>query len=107
MLLGIDNSEVLDDLELAVARLGDVHVHAHVMLAGHHLCGAAGPLRDRRVIERPNDRIPLERAGLDDRGFKPRYIPVQALPAGNCASPGKRSPYARSSSSLKGSRALR
>src|SRR5438034_8553019 len=34
-LLRIDRSQALDDLETAAARLGDVHVHAHVVLAGH------------------------------------------------------------------------
>src|SRR5690349_2415129 len=32
--LRIDHAEILDDLELPVAGLGDVHVHANMMLAG-------------------------------------------------------------------------
>ena len=37
-LLGIDHAEILDDLELPVAGLGNVHVHANMVLAGHHFC---------------------------------------------------------------------
>src|SRR3954452_18644327 len=35
-LLRVDRAELLDDLELAVNRLGDVHVHPQVMLTGDH-----------------------------------------------------------------------
>jgi DNA-binding transcriptional ArsR family regulator len=34
---GIDVAEVLDHLERAVLGPGDVRIHAHVVLAGHHL----------------------------------------------------------------------
>src|SRR5205814_5179696 len=40
----IDEAEVLDDLEPAGLRLRDVHVHAQVVLPGHHLGGTARTL---------------------------------------------------------------
>jgi hypothetical protein len=44
--LRIDGAEALDDRETATARLGDVHVHAHVVLAGHDGRGPANSLDD-------------------------------------------------------------
>src|SRR3954471_25046630 len=50
--LRIDRAEALDDLETAASSLGDVHVHAHVVLAGHHLRRAAGAIGYLRMVER-------------------------------------------------------
>src|SRR5712671_1261528 len=36
LLLRINDAEVLDDLEAAVAGLGDIHVHANMVLTGNH-----------------------------------------------------------------------
>ena len=91
-LLRIDRAEALDDLEPAVARLGDVHVHAHVVLAGHHRRRAARALGDLRVVERRDHVVLLERARLG-RPRPPRAAargtgPSSALPPVNFASPG-------------------
>src|SRR6478736_5085556 len=64
--LRIHDPEVLDDLESAALRLGDVHVHPEVMLAGHHFSWAARPLRDLCVIQCFDDVVLLQRAGLFD-----------------------------------------
>jgi hypothetical protein len=49
--LRIHRPEALDDLEPAVTCLADVHAHPHVVLAGHHDRGPAGPLGDLRAIQ--------------------------------------------------------
>src|SRR5258708_1785178 len=51
-LVGIDRAEALDDLHAAVDHLGDVHVHANVVLPRHHLGGAARTFSDPGMIER-------------------------------------------------------
>src|SRR5262249_1127665 len=60
-LLRIDHAKILDDLELPVAGLGDVHVHASMMLAGHHLGQPAGTLGDLGVLKRLDDVVLIER----------------------------------------------
>src|SRR6476659_2514536 len=65
-LLGIDRAQLLDHLEVAVSDLGDVHVHAHVVLAGHHCRRPARPFADVRVVERGDDVGLLQRARLFD-----------------------------------------
>src|SRR5947209_6782423 len=57
--LGIDVAEVLDNLERAVLGPGDVHVHAHVVLAGHHLSGTSWTLWDAGVVESRDDVVLL------------------------------------------------
>src|SRR5271169_3418709 len=42
-LVRVDGPQVLDDLETAVLRLGDVHIHADVVLAGTISAGPPGP----------------------------------------------------------------
>ena len=77
-LLRIDGAEALDDLEMAVARLGDVHVHAHVVLAGHDGGGAPGALVDRRVIQ-SRDHVVLHERARFHHGSRPQAQPaVQA-----------------------------
>ena len=78
-------------LNAPCAGLGDVHVHPHVVLAGHHLGRTARALRDARVVERLDDVVGVERAGLVDGRLpelEARYVPVHALPAVNIALPG-------------------
>jgi len=79
--LRIHDPEVLDDLESAALRLGDVHVHPEVMLAGHHFSWAARPLRDLCVIQCFDDVVLLQRAGLFD-GSLPE--PRTAVHARSC-----------------------
>src|SRR6266852_2658934 len=62
--LWIDDAEVLDDLEMAVACTGDVHVHANVMLTRHHFGRAARSLGNLCVVERLDDIVLPERACL-------------------------------------------
>ncbi len=50
-LFRIDDPEVLCDLELAILRLGYVHVHSNMMLTGNHFSRAARPLRDFCVVQ--------------------------------------------------------
>ena len=77
-LLRVDGPEGLDDLEAAVARLADVHVHAHVVLAGHHRRGPARALGDPRVVERGDHVVLGERAGLRHGGGPEAQPAVQA-----------------------------
>src|SRR5262249_6340379 len=55
--LRIDHPEILGDLEMTIAGLADVHVHANMMLAGHHLGRPARALGDLGVFERGDDVI--------------------------------------------------
>src|SRR5476649_172769 len=73
-LLRIDDPQVLDDLEVAVSRLGDVHVHPNVVLAGHHLGRTVGSVGDRCVIERLYDIVLVECPCLGDGG-RPQLEP--------------------------------
>ena len=50
-LVGVDDPQALDDPDRAVADLGDVHVHPHVVLAGDHLRRAAGADGDLGVVQ--------------------------------------------------------
>ena len=43
-------------------RLGDVHVHANVVLAGHHFGRTARPFGDPGVVERLDDVVLPQRA---------------------------------------------
>ena len=76
--LRIHDPEVLDDLESAALRLGDVHVHPEVMLAGHHFSWAARPLRDLCVIQCFDDVVLLQRAGLFDGSLPEPQTAVHA-----------------------------
>ena len=49
-LLRIDDPQALDDLQITVARLGDVHVHSNMMLAGHHFRRTTRALGDLCVV---------------------------------------------------------
>jgi hypothetical protein len=60
-------TEILDHLERAVLGPGDVHVHAYVVLTGHHLGGTARTLRDAGVVEGRDDDVLLERSRLVHR----------------------------------------
>src|SRR3954470_7437962 len=81
-LLRIDRPEALDDLETAAARTGDVHVHAHVVLAWDHRGRAARALRDLRVIQGRDHVCLLERAGLlHGGGPKPQPAVEARAPA--------------------------
>ena len=68
-------AKVLDNLERTVLRSRDVHIHAHVVLAGHHLSGASRTLWDAGVVEGRDDVVLLERAGLIHRLIVTR-VPV-------------------------------
>jgi len=48
----IDGPEVFDDLELAAARLSNVHVQTQMMLTRRHDGRAGGTLGDSPMIER-------------------------------------------------------
>ena len=80
---------------LPVVRLGDVHVHPHVVLAGHHLGRTARALGDPRVVERLRSTSSCSSEPASStaasQSFRPRYMPEHALPAVNLALPGKRS----------------
>ena len=58
---------LFDDLEPAAARLRDVHVHAQVVLAGHHGRRPARAVGDLRVVEGGDHVVLAERAGLGHR----------------------------------------
>src|SRR3954451_1692570 len=60
LLVGVDGSQALDDLDRAVLDLADVHVHPNVVLARHHLRRASGPDRDLGVVEGGDDRLLVE-----------------------------------------------
>src|SRR5829696_503859 len=77
-LLRINSPQALDDLEGTVACPGDVHVHADVMLAGHHFRPAARPFGDPRVVERLDDGILLRGARLLHGSLPQPQSPVQA-----------------------------
>src|SRR6478736_4797900 len=66
-LLRIDPAEVSDDLERAALGTRDVHVHAHVVLTRHHLSRTTWRLHDLGVIQRRDDVVLVQRAGLGDR----------------------------------------
>lgn len=63
----IDNAQILNNLELTIPRLRDIHPVAQVMLARYHFRRTARCLFDVGVIERPDDGLLVERAGLLDR----------------------------------------
>src|SRR5438270_1584871 len=75
-LLRIDVAEVLHHFERPALGPCDVHVHAHVVLAGHHLGGAAGSLCDPGVIQSPDDVALVERAGLIDGCLPELQAPI-------------------------------
>src|SRR6202021_3408854 len=63
-LLRVNDSQAFDNPEMAVVGLGDVHVHANVMLTGHHFSGTTRPLGDLGVVKRLDHVVLLERASL-------------------------------------------
>src|SRR6202522_2737313 len=68
-LLRVNDSQAFDNPEMAVVGLGDIHVHANVMLTGHHFSGTARPLGDLGMVERLDHVVLLERAGLFHGGL--------------------------------------
>ena len=84
-LLGIDVPEALHDLEPSAPRLGDVHVHPHVVLAGSHLGRAARTFEDAGMIQRRDDPVLLQRARLVDR----RLPQLQATVEARAGTPGR------------------
>ena len=42
--------QALDNLEITVRRLGNVHVHSNVMLTGHHFSWTTRPRSDFCVV---------------------------------------------------------
>ena len=105
-LLRVDRTEVVDDLEAAGARLGDVHVQPEVVLTRHHRRRPARAFGDLRVVE-GGDHVVLPSvpasATAPAQSRSPRYRPEQALPPVNAASPGYSASYCSSSFRLKGS----
>ena len=77
-LVRVDGAEALDDLEAAVGDLGDVHVHANMMLAGHHLGRAARAFGDPGMVERRDDVVLPQRAGLFHGGLPELHAAVEA-----------------------------
>ena len=69
---------LFDDLETAVLCLGDVHVHADVVLAGNHFRRTARALGDPCVIERRDDVLLAQRAGLVHGRLPELHPPVEA-----------------------------
>src|ERR1700677_906964 len=67
--LWIDDAQAFINSEMAVVGLGDVHVHANVMLTGHHFSGTGRPLGDLGMVERLDHVVLLERAGLFHGGL--------------------------------------
>jgi hypothetical protein len=63
-LVRINDAEALDNLEGAVAGLGDVHVHANMMLTGHYFGRTARSLDDPGAVESLDDVVLPKRAGL-------------------------------------------
>jgi len=49
-LVWINGPQALDNLEITVVRLGNVHVHSNVMLTGHHFSWTTRPLSDLCVV---------------------------------------------------------
>src|SRR5438105_2454807 len=83
-LVRVDGPQALDDLETAVLRLGDIHVHADVVLAGNHFRWTARPLGDPCVIKRSDDVLLAQRAGLG-HGRRPELHPTVEAGAGAAA----------------------
>src|SRR5438270_11283875 len=77
-LLWINNPETLDDLETTVVCLGDVHVHANVMLTGHHFSRTTRPLGDLCVVESLDDILLLQRACFFHSSLPELQTTVQA-----------------------------
>jgi len=76
--LWIDRPQTLDNLEVTVPRLGNVHVHANMMLTRHHFSGATRPLRDLCMVQCLDDMVLLERACLFDCSLSKPQASVQA-----------------------------
>lgn len=49
-LLGINDSQALDNLKITVVCLSNVHVHSNVMLTGHHFSWTTRSLSDLCVV---------------------------------------------------------
>ena len=75
--LRVDVTQVLHHLERAALGAGDVHVHPHVVLTGHHLGGASRALRDPGVVQCRDDVGLVERPGLVDRRLPELERPVR------------------------------
>ena len=68
-LVGLDDAQVLDNFENAVAGLGDVQVHPGVMLTGHHGSRTTRPRSNLCVVERLDDGFLIQRACLFHRSL--------------------------------------
>ena len=77
-LLWINDPQALDNLEIAVVGLGNVHVHSNVMLARHHFSRTARSLSDLGVVQRLDDIFLLERSSLFHCSLPEPQTPVQA-----------------------------
>ena len=77
-LLWIDRPQALDNLEVTVARLGNVHVHANVMLTGHHFSRTTRSFSDLCVVQCLDDIFLLQRARLFHRSLPELQASVQA-----------------------------
>src|SRR3954470_4818979 len=77
-LLRVDRPELLDDLEPAVARPRDVHVHAQVVLAGHDGRRPAGARVDLGVVQRRDHVLLTQGARLGRRRGPEPQAAVQA-----------------------------
>src|SRR4051812_15640151 len=75
-LLRVDVTEVLHHLERPTLGPRDVHVHAYVMLAGHHLGGATGALCDPGMVQGQDDVVLVQRAGLVDGCLPELQAPI-------------------------------
>src|SRR4051794_14963487 len=76
--LRIDDAQIVDDLEGTVDGLRNVHVHANMMLTGHHFSTATRPFSDLRMVQRSDDSILLQGACFLDRSLPEPQASVQA-----------------------------
>ena len=77
-LLWINDPQALDNLEITVLCLGNVHAHSNVMLTGHHFSWTTRPLGDLCVVQCLDDIRLLERACLFDCSLPKPQTSVQA-----------------------------
>src|ERR1700691_4661530 len=76
--LRVNDAQALNDPEMAVVGLGDVRVHANVMLTGHHFSRTARPLGDLGMVKRLDHVVLLERASLFHGGLPELYAAIEA-----------------------------
>jgi hypothetical protein len=76
--LWIDRPQTLDNLEVTVPSLGNVHVHSHVMLTGYHVSRTTRACSDLCVVQCPDDIFLLQRTRLFHRSLPKLQASVQA-----------------------------